>query len=198
MADKFLLALLGILIAEEEQADEEAQKREVRRHPPAEPFYSIVSGMPPAAEEQEEDFMQITATLTDAQIRGLPNSVIEIIPAQGVGKLIVPIVYVFSFAGTTAYGTVGATSTFGITGLNSGYDYTPTTKLKCTGFLSSTPPQQYLTVLIGGNENAIVVGPNDETNQGLAIYASNGGDDFTDGNPANTLKITVIYQVVTL
>lgn len=190
-AELYVIAAMLTALAAEEDAAIAAQPAPIYRP------LMMQGGTAPIPDE-EEDFMQTTVTLTDDQIKHLPNSVIEIIPAQGAGKLIVPFVYVFSFAGTTPYGTIGVNSTFGITGLMSGYDYTPTTKLKLTGFLTATPPQQYLTVLSGGNDNEFKVGPNDETNQGLGIYSSNGGDDFTDGNAANTLKITVIYQIITL
>lgn len=66
MANKLLLALLGILITEEDETEEEARQIEIRRHPPAEPFrYSGASGMPPVAPPAGLDTFQTDAFQND-------------------------------------------------------------------------------------------------------------------------------------
>lgn len=159
---------------------------------------------------------QATVELTDAQIKALPTTAVEIMAAPGAGKVILASFGVFKMdmAVGGAYTNrnavdPGASIQVGYGGnenesllvtfpellsgalisllTNEGLDYfyilTPIVAWPVAGAAAFPFPA-----------NVSVVG---SSNQPLTIKAFNQGDgDFTGGDPANTLRVTVEYRIL--
>jgi hypothetical protein len=142
-------------------------------------------------------------TLTDAQIKALPTTPVELVPAQGVGKMI-------KFMGgilridTTAglYTNDNAYNTFvGIFLLTANVNnaiYFPDLNAGDDRLCNLAP----LVNPDGANPTAFLVenvyAINAVENMPLTIKSTNTGGNFTGGDPANTLEVTVYYSIVDL
>jgi len=144
-----------------------------------------------------------TVTLTDAQIKALPTTAVELVAAQGAAKLIVPLSAVVQFNYTDAYTNIAATAALfiqvggnvglatldeaagnGVTSLfDSGEDYTAILPQK--GFVSGTSTYGTVRASLEVAE------------QNLSVKMTNAAQGaLTGGNAANTLRVSVYYVVV--
>lgn len=146
-------------------------------------------------------------TLTDAQIKALPTTPIQIIAAQGSGKVIqlINAVLLSDVSGGDYSGIDGdcniylANKTDGedqYSQIISESDGSVTNLLTETLNYSNQIKVQLL--LTGSNTASPYFAPISRyDNEGMYLYAFNG-DVFGGGNAANTLKVTVYYVVVDL
>lgn len=158
----------------------------------------------------------VTASLTDAQIKSLPTTPVELFPAPGDGKLIVPFVAVARMEWHADYGNINATSSISV-------DLTA----NVLGALAENTLSGVSALLAGGGPDGTLVfftiqqlaqtistpvAPtnhfhsgkadsgfydSDIVNKPMRILAENVGDgDFTGGDAANVLRITIFYAVI--
>ncbi|HEX4875753.1 MAG TPA: hypothetical protein VFV31_03720 [Chitinophagaceae bacterium] len=151
-----------------------------------------------------------TVTLTDAQIKALPSTAVEIVAAQGSGKVALPIyfsVYIDTSGGS--YSGVTNASAILIYESLSGVKYLssvlPTESalsgtLKTFNFSNCPFSEQGFAVYSGININTLSIQqPYEPDNLAIKISGSyNGTSNYTGGNAANTMKVTVYYIVVDL
>lgn len=147
-----------------------------------------------------------TVTLTDAQIKALPTTPVQVVAAPGVGKIIRPVLTTILLNNTGgAYTNVvdaslvlrlGTTWVSGVmlmeTALLATAQNSWVFQIPALASGSGTFAGEFVTVLQGNTLSG-------QENQTLNIkddYA--GGSDYTGGNAANTLKVTVYYVVVDL
>lgn len=160
---------------------------------------------PPEEEETEGDeFMKETLTLTNAQIKALPTGAIDIVAAPGPGQMnqfILGIIEIDTQAG--AYTNVNASAAIQFQLAPNG-NATPITPLiPLDGYLDAAGTAlnsvlQDPTNTGFGNSFLADVGISFE-DLSIGVWVANGGDgNFTGGNEANTMKITVIYDVIDL
>lgn len=155
--------------------------------------------------------LSATVTLTDAQIKALPTTgVAELVAAPGAGKKIVP-----SFATITCdtsanpYANVDAACYMPIALGNDDVEFLSTIQNYATAsfssadtLLSSGGPRSFLLAQLPGAwavvGAAFTPQPIDGgENEALNLFCDNGGSgDFTGGDPANSLTVTVFYVVV--
>ena len=159
-----------------------------------------------------------TVTLTNAQIKALPSTAVEIIPAQGENTLIIPYFAVARMGWVADYTNIDATA----------YIQLDITGLFITPLLQNTLSGVSALLAGGGPDGTMVVflmnhlakssitaaAPNvtphyhqgatdsgwydsDIVNKPITISAFNNGSDFQGGDPNNTLQIIVNYTVVT-
>lgn len=156
--------------------------------------------------ESSDSVLTRTVTLTDAQIKTLPTRV-AIIPAPGAGKVLLPLSTALYFDWTANYTNIAGTAKLRL-------EYDSQTDASCrldqatwsavTGLLSSSEDTvAFLPALVEGEAGGSNTGPwnlaADLVNQGLVIYLFNAGAGaLTGGNAANTLKVTVLYTVVSV
>jgi hypothetical protein len=165
-------------------------------------FDSLNVAGSPVVTESTVAVLSRTVTLTNAQIKALPTTWPELVPALGAGKaisFISAIAWLDAMAG--AYTNVDASATLQVCIASVGstvpdsvpdllgddsdvyaMDFVPTLFVS-GGLVTSNSYYSRSTV---DNVPVQLVGSN----------ASNG--DFTGGNPANTLKVTVLYSVIDL
>lgn len=164
--------------------------------------------VPAFAQDCQGHVCKASVTLTDAQIKALPTSAVEIVAAPGAGQMLVPIRAVLSFRWTANYTNIASTAAIGVTHAN-GY-----------GMLTSLfqQPSSQIGNLLANDENALAIlaplmeidftgqkpygqqfWPGAFENLNLTIGGYNGfSGNFTGGDAANTLLVTVYYLVVDL
>lgn len=156
---------------------------------------------------------QASVTLTDAQIKGLQTTPQEIVAAPGAGKVIVPISAFFvcdtaagAYGGIDDNAIIAVTqdptfgidpllAPFGIKGLVESLIAAVDTVVAVMG-----PAAQYLGVdafggIQGYSQSRALSGYEGAS---LSLAAYNNDADFTDGDPANSMTVTVLYTEVTL
>ena len=143
-----------------------------------------------------------TVTLTNAQIKALPTTPVEVVAAPGAGKLLVALYSVFALTTHAGdYTNINAAAQLGVD-LSFGLSTS-------AGVLNEASGGGVSGVLAVGGPGIGFVGhtgnsppfepPTTFVNTALVVAALNGGSgDFTGGNGANTLKVTVYYVVVDL
>jgi hypothetical protein len=157
----------------------------------------------------DEDFMQKTVILTDAQVKDLPVTPITIIPAPGVGRAVLVLGGFMTLDATSgAYTNVDTTS-----GQNRGptLAYQTADSTVTFGFSDAawefleTSARQSAQFGLGflGSDSSRLEGAADVTssfeNADLVVGFRNGANgSLTGGNSANTLRVTVIYAIVNL
>ncbi len=151
-----------------------------------------------------------TVTLTDAQIKALPTTPIEIIPAPGANKFLYPLGVVWYLKWNANYTNINSLAFMNI-GFPDGSgsimyldESAPDALSKVSSLLAhgksmfAQAGQQGMVngtfvegaIINGGNVNAVI-------NQHFETFFDNGGgSDLTGGDPANTLQITVLYTVI--
>lgn len=178
----------------------------------AEDVLDVSTGEPGGATEQT--VLSRTVTLTDAQIKALPTTPVEVVPAPGAGKLLMPIFALFQMVSTTDYTNIDSTARLHVD--NEGDTSFLTQLLQSVNsqvselLANSSAPDARMAVLsmsqvAPASETAVSVTGTTAWWQSfvaekrLEIAASNGSaGNFTGGNAANTLTVTVLYFVVDL
>jgi hypothetical protein len=154
----------------------------------------------------EQTVLSRTVTLTNAQILALPTTPVEIVPAPGAGKILhwaTAMVVLDATAGAYTF-NAGALAFWQLFYVGGAFPK------EGSGFL--VPPEAVAEKRIGwfpifANENdaegylqaPTLTMETDYEGQALAIADKyNGRADYTGGNPANSMKVTVLYTVVDL
>ena len=149
-----------------------------------------------------------TATLTDAQIKALPTTPVEIVAAPGEGNVIWPIFAAARLNWTADYTNIDAAATMALA-LGASDISTPLTE-EGFNFISNflagggyTHAIFTLAQQVGGAGNPFVVAnagfyDEDIVNLPLNLRMTNPAvsQPLTAGDPANSLKLTVAYFVV--
>ena len=141
-----------------------------------------------------------TTTLTDAQIKTLPSSAVELLAAPGAGKAIVvlsAILVIDTMAGVYT-NCDGTTCKLSLNYENDNED--PATQPADENselFLSITPAVSSAQLLPAGAHQTYANVNNDIDNKGIAIGLDNGiSGNLTGGNAANSLTVSVVYIVI--
>lgn len=149
-----------------------------------------------------------TVELTDAQIKALPSTGIEVVAAQGAGKVVVPSL-IICIADFTAGAYTSVTDASWVITDDSG-SYYVSGIAAASGMLAGNVdtniiqiPAVYLEPGSGGLTGSVVgnglVPITSLNNSPLKIADVQGGvPDYEGGNAANTLKVRVYYVVVDL
>lgn len=142
---------------------------------------------------------QQTVELTDAQIKALPVTSIQIVAAPGAGKMIH---YISGqLTSDTTEGEYANIHADAIIGFDAGYavsntiDENPSSKVSALlqyGDPATVPQLTAITTPVVDEVNTL------ENKPLKLVFNNNGADDLTGGNAANTLKVTVIYAIVDL
>ena len=147
----------------------------------------------PTENALEGTTLSATVTLTDAQIKALPTTAIDVVPAQGANTVIAPVLVTVITNLVTAY-TNRANSLLIVS-----YQKPSGTPISFAETLSTSIPLVAATGL--GFITPASFGTSQRTdidNRALQIRADNlGAGDFTGGNASNAMKVTVLYTVVT-
>lgn len=149
-----------------------------------------------------------TVELTDAQIKALPTTPFQLVAAQGAGKAIIPISCITIPNFTAGVYTHDADSSWQLAvsggGISIGGPFMADTALSSN---SNIYVSQIACIEQGPGAGAftgvLVTGSIAVTSSydNSALYIGdfyNGVNDYTGGNAANTLKITVYYVVIDL
>jgi hypothetical protein len=156
----------------------------------------------------EQTVYSRTTTLTDAQIKALPTTSIELVPAPGVGQAIMPM-FALLLLDTTVnyYDNVAATAILQVDRLN------PLDEAKMgagatgsvSGLLQAGAP--YYAVLLLKQIQPTVntahmygsMGSSDDLQDAIFLRATNGAaGNFTQGHANNVMEVTLHYTVVDL
>lgn len=149
-----------------------------------------------------------TVTLTDAQIKALPTTPVQVVAAPGVGKIAVPIMALVGLAWTADYTNISADSTFDFFWLPAGAqpfnslfeaDTSSVSSLLAGGgnaYAMSSPLQLGWTAAAPGlsvpRATGDFMGGTNVVDANISVFITNSGD-LTGGNAANSLKVTVWY-----
>jgi hypothetical protein len=143
-----------------------------------------------------------TVTLTNAQIKALPGTPIELVPAQGAGKA-VDFVRAVAWLDVTAGGYTNvdpeATLKVGIAGIGSSVPDSVPDLLGANSdvYALEFAPTVYVTDGVVSSNSYYSRSTVD--NVPIQLFGTNGSlGNLTGGNAANTLKVSVIYMVVDL
>jgi hypothetical protein len=153
--------------------------------------------------------LSATVELTDAQIKALPTTGIEIIATPGANKIILPFSAVLVLQNWQAdYTNINANSSIQISstnGLGNILNFIEQAKNTSISNILAYGSDSLNVVSIGqpiyGGQPTAFTGiiPADLIDDGLSIRINNvGSGNLTGGNAANTLKVTVYYVVVDL
>lgn len=144
--------------------------------------------------------------LTDAQIKALPTTSVELVPVPGAGKMLVPRMATLNFARTANYTNIQATAVLKIANGDGILGIAPMNESfgMVSGFLAgggnaivNIAPYSIVDVDSFENVNGTIAGPPEFDNRSYVIKATNAaGGAFTGGNAANTLKVTVDWSVI--
>lgn len=152
-----------------------------------------------------------TVTLSDNQIKTLPTQGVTLVTAPGANKVIevVKVVLIANFDGG-GYGDLDPNGELRVE--YSGPDLPAVQSVFAGqgedvyteffgngGYLSLLPTIETSSGYGGLNFLPLpITGSSSIANRDLTIRASNGGSDFTGGDSANTLKVTVLYAILDL
>ena len=165
---------------------------------------------PDYASPKRQGFYKKRVTLTDAQIKALPTTLVEIIAAPGTGKLIVPF-YTLIVVDSQAGGYTNVTATTPFPAHAALYMVWGPSNANASGYLSAALMLETTSVVFGeltipGNAtdpSAQLTGQRigdlvDAENQNLQLNALNDAGNYTGGNAANKLSIVVYYDILVL
>jgi len=139
-------------------------------------------------------------TLTNAQIKALPSTQVELVPAPGV-NFAIAVMSMGCRLNTVAGAYTNVDANGQLIGAYGNWDNDATASLKTSGILDhagweafwvvggiSLPNVAAYTSVLLAESGAL----SDVENAPIKLAASNAGD-YTAGNAANTLKVTVFY-----
>lgn len=147
------------------------------------------------------------AVLTNAQIRTLPNTPVEVLPAPPANKLFFPTLALFRLTWFADYENINEEAILRLlciepdaTSTLSAFDEETTgevTNLLAAGgdTLGIMLPQQRIS---GSPNKAITKLLANLRDQPLSLRMGNSDDDLTGGDPRNTLDVTVYFVVLEL
>ena len=174
-----------------------------------EPAVVIQDGVPKKVNSSDvggSSYLVAEVELDNDQIKALPTTAIILTPTPAIDKLFIPIVtYIKTNTANGIYGNVDNDAVIAIgPGSILGTVLDMISYIKLSGIITNTSPK----FMVGGLIGNIQANAYEATEQysstislaGLPLVAQvyNIGGDFTDGNAANTLKVTVYYVVVDL
>lgn len=147
-----------------------------------------------------QTIQQTTVTLTDAQIKSLPTTTIEIVPAPGAGKGLLLLRGRIE-TNTNAGGYVSASNQCAFALINADWDQLSNFALMRGGMSNEMVFSKGLTpaLTVASGDYA---GSLEETNypakenQAISITDYSGGSNYTGGNASNTMKVTVFYLII--
>ncbi len=150
-----------------------------------------------------------TVTLTNAQIKALPTTPVTVVAAPGAGFELVPIHATLHMDWAADYTNIDAAAQVlvrydagqaPLSGLDEAASYTT----GVTGLLAEgASTSAFLTPLSyksSTNKSVALAGQDDAQTENLALTLvadNNGMSDFTGGDAANSLKVTLLYYTVT-
>lgn len=161
---------------------------------------------PHYAKPQRQGFYKKTVTLTDAQIKALPTTPVDIVGAPGAGKILIFNNAYLRLVWNDDYTNIDATANIALGSALSNWVSLITENVlgsvssllangeNSNGFLLKTQGVDGTNIwgITGHNDDAVVNNP-------IQILSSNGAaGDFTGGHAANTLIIVVYYDILTL
>lgn len=144
---------------------------------------------------------QATITLNNAQIKTLPTVPVEILPAPGAGKVIMPLGMVFiadSRAG--AYDNVTNASPQLFSG-----NSTQALSTAKPSIIAAETAELITRAIVSGGEFYVLSGAFEgsvsgdgglEVNAALVLKDNWNGSNYTQGHADNTLKIVIMFMVV--
>lgn len=145
-------------------------------------------------------------TLTDAQIKSLPSSPVEILPSPGADKMILPVSVVVKFENSGNYTDIAPTATLAIVhygygllaSLSEGYNSGVSNLLaNDADMFSVLNPQSSISPTMGMRADYNY--PEYFADQGLTLILYNGfNGDLEGGDSTNALTITVYYVIIDL
>jgi hypothetical protein len=139
-----------------------------------------------------------TATLIDAQIKTLPSIPVEIVPTPGAGKMIVLLYGLLSTSLVSPYNNVTAAGNnqFTYGGVMDASNY----NLKYMFDDISANVAMYSTIQIpsDGFSLGLLQLQSWFEDKSITFSVYNADGNFGGGDPANTIKITVIYHIIDL
>jgi len=153
--------------------------------------------------------LSATVELTDAQIKALPTTPFEIVPAQGAGKFILPVSAIIQSNFSGGVYTNITDASWQLVYNDAGSTNLASTPMRSQSILNTTNenfsifaiPNMFagVTTFDGSVVTSTLIGV-DYANKPLAIFDrfTESFSDYTGGNAANTLKVTVYYVVVDL
>jgi hypothetical protein len=153
---------------------------------------------------------QLKTIITDAQIKAMPTTSVELIPAPGEGKMIV--MYPPFLKSSLSAGAYGGTNVSG--------DYFAIC-YSGHGIIAALPnstPWPFFNTFFAGGDKAVLLPLTDAqydadwtgmlpisigsfanyNNRSIIATMSVAGGDLTGGDPANTIDITLFYSIVDL
>lgn len=141
---------------------------------------------------------QATVELTDAQIKALPTTAISVVAAPGANKAIVlsSAVWICNFAGGAYADTTGPAPQLFIQGSGSGLTNPQSVAMGAANSVFQTSAGGEFGVLGGDFEGFINASATLITNAPLVIRDAWSDNDYTGGNAANTLRVSVTYYVL--
>lgn len=138
--------------------------------------------------------LSASVTLTHAQILTLPTTPVEVVPAPGAGLILSPVNMLAYFHGTDPYTNYDGTGAqLGL--LQGGFSILAVPMAGLVTYEDADAVQPF------NAHNAYTEGTaandlaSEFVDQPLMVYADNTLGNYTGGNVANTLKITVWYTV---
>lgn len=144
----------------------------------------------------------VTVTLTDAQVKALPSTPVEIVPAPGANKMIALLYSIWEFATTVAYTNIQAGCQAWLQYSSGGTIATiihseGATALFGTFGKTAIMPAAAFPNTVDGVNNPQIDATSNFNNTSIQIKALNGAAvDFTGGNAGNQVKVTAVFLIL--
>lgn len=168
--------------------------------------------MPSSITGGSVDILQGHSTLTDAEIKVLPTSAVNLLAAPGAGRFILPFYAVARLVWVADYGNIHANAllNFRIGSSDVLLNFAQNVQSNVSGLLAGGGPDgtigwtpaRFLGAVAAAPGNLASSGiaqfyDSDLVNQPLTLSANNqGAGDFSDGDAGNSLRVTVLYCII--